>query len=650
MTEQEQRLINSIKNKIEKYDIHNYKTGEKLTLKECLKYGINKFVVAHYNDGSEDELIEVGIETFLYKCSPLLFIEKYGTFDLPGVGTLSCKNLYYFQKEILKDFMKWKKIVLTKSRQTGMSTLMSLVFWWKAVLFKNEWLLVISKDGKSAMDFLEKVKSNLTNIPVWMGLKVLRNNAKGVTLSNKTKIDAFARSKSAGRGCSPTMAILDEAAFYQTNSIIEGIVSSIMPSLSRTGGTVIIVSTPNGSAENSEGYWYYKQVRDLQEKGGQDKLSKLYDVAWWEVLDYPGITPYKGYNEKVQSYIDRDYFNHPEVKKEANNFFMPIARDKWQDNDWLSYQMSTSGKVKYLQEILQNFVVTGNTVFSDEVLAKTEARVEVPIIRDELNNRPLKGLYIWREPKLDHKYILSADISKGSGDDSSCLQVIDTSTYEQCAEFSGKCTTIDLANYAYRLGEYYNWAFEVIECNSIGEATFNELYYNLNYPNLFKQKKNKNGVEVMTGWITSVKTRELITNKLIDFYYDKDLWEKYHPRSERLLDQMKYWVWKGGRPDHSGSAHDDNIMAMAIGIYNIAESIKRSRGENDTIFIGEDGYDITLKDRDNTPLTQEYLSNKKETGKLDSNYYKSVEREMYKSAGINPNDSNAANIYKWLLS
>ena len=117
MTEQEQAFLKSIQNKIDKYDIHNYKTKKKLTVRDCLPYGRNKFVVAHYNDGSPDEVIDIGIESFLYKCSPLLFLEKYAQFELPGVGRLSCKELYYFQKEILKDFNNWKKIVATKTRQ-----------------------------------------------------------------------------------------------------------------------------------------------------------------------------------------------------------------------------------------------------------------------------------------------------------------------------------------------------------------------------------------------------------------------------------------------------------------------------------------------------------------------------------------------------
>lgn len=649
MTNQEEEFLTSLKNKIKKYKIKSLKTGELLTLKEVLPYARNKFVTAHYKNGDPDEIIDIGIELFLYKQSPLLFIEKYCTFTLPGIGIISCKNLYYFQKEILKDFTNWKKVVLTKTRQAGLSTLASLIFFWKAVLFPSEWLVVISKDGKSAQDFLSKIKENLENIPDWFGLKVIKNNAKGVVLSNKTKIDTFARSKSAGRGTSPTMVVLDEAAFYLTNSIIEGIVSSVMPSLSRTGGCLFVISTPNGSAEGSEGYWYYNQVRQLLENDGRDGLSVLYDVKWWEVPDYPGITPYKGYNEKVESYVKRDYFNHPEVKKEADDFFMPIAKHQWKDNAWLKYQMDTAGKVKYLQEILQNFVVTGNTVFSDEVLEKASKRLELPISKDMLNGRPLKNLWIWKHPEPTHKYILAADIAKGSGDDSSSIQVLDLSTYEQVAEYAGKCTTIDMANYCYKVGEYYNWAYEVIECNSIGEAVFSEIYYNLNYPNLFKQKKTKNGIEVMTGWITSPKSRELITNNIIDFYYDDEMWKHYFPHSTRLADQMKYWVWKGGRPDHSGSAHDDNIMAMAIALYNIKDGIKRIRNDDDTIFYAENGEAISLEEKSHK-LTNDYLSNKINKEDLDENAYRESEEQMYKTAGIDPKNENAADTLKWLLS
>lgn len=645
MTKQEEEFLKNLKYKLDHYKIK--KDGKLLSVRDCLPYARGQFVKAHYNNGEPDELIDIGIEKFLYKCSPLLFLEKYGMFELPGIGEISCKNLYYFQKEILKDFLNWKKIVLTKSRQTGMSTLISLIFFWKAVNFNDEWLLIISRDGKSSQDFLAKIKLNFKNIPQWFGLKIIKNNVKGVEFSNRTKIDSFARGKDAARGCSGTMVVCDEFAFYQTKKIAEGIVSSVTPSLSRVGGTLMIISTPNGTV--GEGEPYYNQVNSLREKGGTDGEAKLYTVDWWEVPDGYGIKPEKGFNAKVQSFIDRDYFNNPAVRLEAENFFRPIA-EKPKENAWLNFQYTTSGEVKYRQEILQDFIVVGDSVFDKLRIDSTQKKVMVPIKKDYCGNKPLKNLWIWKEPIPDHKYIVSVDVSKGSGDDDSAIQVVDMSTYEQVAEYCGKCTTIDLARYVYDIGKWYNWAYTIVESNSIGETTFTILYYDLNYPNLFKQKKNKNGVEVMTGWITNAKTRELITSKFIDYYYDDEMWKEYTPHSSRMLEQMKTWVWKNGRPDHSGNSHDDTIMAMAIGLYNIADGLKKIRHPEDVLFFDENGVGVSIAQESENSLTNRYINSKTYNGSLDENQVRNIERDLYKQAGLNPYSPESADIYKWLIS
>ena len=59
MTEQETQFLKSLQYKLDKYDIHNYKTKKKLTIRDCLPYGRNQFVKAHYNDGTPDEIIDV---------------------------------------------------------------------------------------------------------------------------------------------------------------------------------------------------------------------------------------------------------------------------------------------------------------------------------------------------------------------------------------------------------------------------------------------------------------------------------------------------------------------------------------------------------------------------------------------------------------
>ena len=640
MTEQERKFKESILNKIKKYEIKN-KKKEPLSFNECLKHATNKFVMTTYY-GGEQELIDVGIETYLCKMSPYYFISKYCSFTLPGSGEFSGESLYYYQKEILKDFINWKKVVLTKSRQTGLSTLMALIFFWKMIFFPKEWGVIISKDSKSSKDVLSKIKDNLKNVPFWLGLKTTRNNEKSLEFSNGSRIDSFARSKSSGRGTSPTMLLLDEFAFYQTKSIAEGIISSVVPSVSATNGSMFVVSTPNGTS--GEGELYYKQVQDLRNYGGinETESSILYDVQWWMCPDKikDGGGPYKGFNKQLEDYETRDFWHHPEVKKEAEDFFKPIA-EKPKENPWLAFQFNTSGEVKYRQEILQDFVVMGNSVFSASTIERWQNNVNNPKAEGDLNNRYWKGLWYWRKPEEGHRYAIGIDVAKGSSNDSSAVNVIDLDYNEQVAEYLGHCTTKELGKIANDLGRYYNDAYMIVESNSIGEAVFNDLYYNFNYNNLYKMKKinKQDRTQVWTGWMTTQKSRELITNNFIDIFNDEDQAENINIHSQRLLDQMKTWVWSGGRPDHTENTHDDDIMSFAIVLYNLnkARQImpkgKEAANFSRTSFIDENGRDVTFSDNS-------YEDDEEQVEKIKQNI------GFNEGAG----DEDPLALYRWLLS
>ena len=645
MNEQEKRFKESIKNKISKYYIE-IKKGQPLTFNECLRHAQNKFIENHYQDGSPAEIVDIGIEKFLCEKSPLYFISKYCTFTLPGVGTISADKLYYYQKEILKKFPYYKKIVLTKSRQTGLSTLSGLLMFWKMIFQKKQWGVIISKDGKSATDLLEKVKENLDHIPIWSGVKVTANNIKGLKFSNGSKIDSFARSKSAGRGTSPTFCILDEAAFYQTANIIEGIVSSVVPSLARTSGTLMVISTPNGTT--GEGAWYYDQVMKLKEVGGEDGNSILFPVDWWECPDIEGMPPYKGFNKQLGEFIEEDYFNNQNVRNKARAFFAPIA-EKPNENEWLKAQYKTSGEVKYRQEILQDFIVMGSSVFSAKILEKVEKRMRAPIDDGNLGDRYYKGFWTWKYPELNRDYIIGIDVAKGSGDDSSVIEVVDIESREQVAEYLGRCSTYDLAHLASKIARFYNDAYIYVECNSIGEAVFNELYYNIHYENMYTMKKiNKHDrTEVKTGWMTTTQTRELITDCFIDHYFEEDYWNEYFPYSSRLLDQMRTWVYKGGRPDHNTGAHDDAILAMSILLYNLPK-VKRKVKQGDMPSIVDDnatggfGYDRYPADK------PKYYD---EHEVRDRNGYIEAEDKMRAMTGAPENyDQDPLDMYRWLIS
>jgi hypothetical protein len=90
-------------------------------------------------------------------------------------------------------------------------------------------------------------------------------------------------------------------------------------------------------------------------------------------------------------------------------------------------------------------------------------------------------------------------------------------------------------------------------------------------------------------------------------------------------------------------------MAMAIGLFNIADGIKKIKKDDDTVFIGEDGMAINVETK--YELATNYVNSMEDKGRtLSESVYKKAEEDMYRSAGIDSNNPEAANIYKWLIS
>ncbi|MDR0675503.1 MAG: hypothetical protein LBF97_00480 [Elusimicrobiota bacterium] len=624
MNNKELQFKQRYENIIKKYDI-------KTTFQELLKYAENKFL-EQANNKKTISLVDIGMEKELCKISPLFFISEYCYIELKGKPLIPAGDtLYYFQKEIIKQSMNYKKVVFTKTRQAGLSTLNALLMFWKALLFPSQWIVIISKDAQSSHDFLDKIKINLEHIPQFLNIKNTINNVQSLKFSNKSLIQAFARSKTSGRGTSPTEVVLDELAFYQTNTIVQGIIASINAAISRTGGRITMISTPNGNIEGSEGYYYWTQVNQLEQEGGENKKdsSKLYYIDWWMCPDLNGILPYKGYNKELKEFENKDYFNNKNVYFEARKFFDPIAKN-WKNNDWLRNQHKTSGEILFRQEILRDFVVMQSTVFTNDIFEKIQKQLKDPILKDILNDKPTKNLYIWKQPEPGQKFVIGIDVATGTSLDSSCIEVIDANTYEQVAEYIGKCTTYDLAFLAERTGYYYNTAMIFLESNSIGESSFTILDKDLNYPNLYKQKKSSSGVIRFTGWYTSTKSRQIIINKFIETLYDDE--EEVKIYSERLLGQIKTLVFgEGGKVEAVGSAHDDAIMAYAIALFNAPAASR----ELLSFFIDEDGNKVSHH-TDNTKIDT--------ITSLDSQIYEEAREKFLRESNIQSMED-----IKWIL-
>lgn len=583
MNEQEKQFLESIRNKIKKYSIG-------ISEKEAIDCASDQFSQTQYNDGSI-ELIDMGIEYKLCSLSPYYFIDRYSFIPFPRIGIIPFK-LYYFQQEILKEINNLKKVVFLKSRQVGISSLFALYCLWRCLFLDAESIDVVSLKLNKAQEFVGKMKPTMDRLPPFINKKLEIDNSQKLKWENSSQIVSEPASERAGRSDTLSFLVLDEVAHYLSNRLTRGIVAAAIPTLTRTGGSLALLSTPCKTA--GSGAYYYEQVTQLQLEGNSS-TEKLIEVGWYEVPDIKEILPYKSYNTVLQKYIDKDYYNNPVIQREMKKFFEPISKD-WKNNEWLRKQYKDLGPVLYAQEILHSFVVSGNQVFSEDILKRLEECAKEPIEVDKLGKKGAKGLWIWKRPIPKKRYIFGVDISSGTGSDTSTIEVFDVEEYEQVCEFKGFISTPAFGRLIKSLARYYNEAFIVIECNGIGEAVFNEIYYHDtdSYTNVYKQKKTKNGITRMTGYTSDSKTRRLLTNDLIDWLAVDELWEELKIYSSRIWDEAKTWIWEGNKPIHETGAHDDILIALALALY-----FRNKATEAGTSFlINEDGDFIEYSSKD----------------------------------------------------
>lgn len=348
---------------------------------------------------------------------------------------------------------------------------------------------------------------------------------------------------------------------------------------------VIGSNTPNGLS--GAGSYYAEQVHQLQILGGETETEKLITIDWYEIPDIKGIKPYKGFNDALDNFIKKEYYRRESVRKDMKKFFKPIEEDP-KKNPFLKKQYDDLGPILYRQEIEHDFVVSGDQVFPEEVLDEVKSTVRDPLQKHMLGKTRVNGLFIWKYPIPKKRYIIGVDVSSSTGSDFSTIQVLDVEDYEQVAEYKGQVATKTFGKLVKKIARYYNESFVVIECNSIGEAVFNEVYYSEEdpYTNVYKQKKTgKDGQTRMTGWETNVKTRQLMINNLIDYFTVEDLFAVLKTYSDRLYKEMLSFVWSNGKAMHTSGGHDDTLIALGLCLYfrNKANTVGES------FLISEDG-------------------------------------------------------------
>jgi len=458
------------------------------------------------------------------KCAqdPAHFMKKYCNIQHPQRGRVIF-NLYPFQDKVLHLWRDNPYSIVLKSRQLGISTLAAGYSLWLMLFHKDKNVLCIATKQETAKNMVTKVKFMFDNLPSWLKIEAEENNKLTLRLSNGSQIKATSASSDAGRSEAVSLLIVDEAAFIEQ---IGEIWASAQQTLA-TGGGAIVLSTPYGT-----GNWFHK--------------------TW--------VSAENAENDFLP--IKLPWYVHPE-----------------RNEDWRKRQDELLGDPRLAaQECDCDFSTSGDVVFYPEwVEFLKETTVKDPVERRGAD----QNLWIWEPADYTREYIVVADVARGDGKDSSACHVIDIATNTQVAEYRGQLPPKEYGYFLVGLASEYNNAMLVVENASIGWATLDAIIER-GYRNLYHSPKSdqltadsylrvfEGSSDMTPGFTMSLRTRPLVVNKFREYVGDRSV----NIRSKRLLEEMKVFVWKNGRPEAQSGYNDDLVMSFGIGMFLRDTSLK----------------------------------------------------------------------------
>jgi len=545
--------------------------------------------------------------------SVVWFLRNFGKLKHPSAGILPFYPFSY-QRKAIKAFRQHRLNIFRKCRQSGVSKIAGAFATWFAMFHSNKTVLIVSRKNDDAMLFLrENVQFLYEHLPPWMVelWTPSKQNEHEIVFPNGSRIQSLTSHPDVLRSQAASLNIIDEEAFIQGMDVLW---AAGWPTLQH-GGNVIVISTSNGV-----GNWYWSTCTDAE--AGVNQFNPI-RVNWWDmdwIIEY--TDPLSREKKRI---APRDGIKKCTTKEELNKY-----GPYW--SPWLEEQykaLQEQGEAwKFEQEILADFVGSGNTVLDKSVIAHIQTTVQDPSQRvsgfqtytnpvtleseemDYTFEHEEEGLWVWKKPVLatpdkkrndkitqkgisGHRYTMGVDIATGKGHDYSAIEVFDIDEMEQVAEFMAHCLPRDFIKFIDRIGRWYNNATAVVERNNGGDTLIDELRLKMMYPRLWRKKnindkprppKSRNAPRALKvapyGFSTSVASKPTLNKHLIDFIRDNN--DGYKIYSKRLLKQINTYVRKRDRigrdtnkteAEEGAGNYDDLVIATALALIGASDAL-----------------------------------------------------------------------------
>jgi len=400
-----------------------------------------------------------------------------------------------------------------------------------------------------------------------------------------------------------------------------------------TGGKIILISTPNGR----DGIYYPIYDQALSKMNN----FKITELRWFKDPRYNIDLKWVKVDDIIHYMLNRQEYNDDEITHEDHGFenYQQLMDEGYKPySGWFELM---SKKLKYdqrkiSQEIEGSFLGSGDNVIPGHV----QENIVRNMIKEPTEKYMSGAFWVWKDPIPGHRYILAGDVSRGDSEDFSAISIIDFDEREQVAEYVGKIPPDDLASIIYKWGIMYS-AFVVIDITGgMGVATSRKLQ-ELGYKDMFID-----GINVKNVWEYNPKMNDKIpginfNNKRIQIVasFEEQLRNGFIVRSNRLMSEVRTFVYVNGRPDHVKGAHDDAIMALAMALYvgDISFSLlKRSEEVNRAMI---DSWTVNERTYETKAL---FYSNGKDMDSVSYIFIGDMNKEQI-------NNKSAYQEYSWLL-
>ena len=441
------------------------------------------------------------------------------------------------------------RIIILKARQQGLSTHVGGYLYFNVSQRKACKAMVVTHHSDSTRALFDMTKRYHDNCPELLKPHTKYSSRRELTFDvlDSSYVVATAGGESIGRGETLTHVHASELAFWQKSTALENWNGMTQAVPNKPGTAVFVESTANGVS----GIFY-----DLW-KGAVDGTNGYVPVFIPWFLD-------PEYREPVIKNFERTPEEDELCEKyELDDQQLMFRRRKIAQNGIDLF------KQEYPADPNEAFLTTGRPVFNPEGLQESLSDTNEPTSRLALEGEEwlenVRGeLTLYRTLIPGEQYTIGADVAMGvRGGDYSVAQVLD-SKKRQVATYRAQVHPDYFATVLYRLGEFFNFAFIIVENNSHGILTCTRLGKDMAYPNFYTEVQVDKLTEKETlklGFTTTSKTKPLIIDELRASVREGkiELNDKV-----TIREMLTYIVTQSGGMEAEAGCFDDCVMSLAL--------------------------------------------------------------------------------------